>query len=51
MSINPFLQKMLEKKVNPRRLIGFLKTFNILNHQENASQNNLELLPHTGQNG
>ena len=25
--------------------------FNILNHQENANQNNLEILPHTSQNG
>jgi hypothetical protein len=29
-----------------------LKTmFNILNHQGNANQNNLEILPHTSHNG
>jgi hypothetical protein len=27
------------------------KMFNILNHQENANQNNPEILPHTSQNG
>jgi hypothetical protein len=27
------------------------KMFNILNHQENANQNNSESLPHTSQNG
>jgi hypothetical protein len=25
--------------------------FNILSHQENANQNNPEILPHTSQNG
>ena len=27
------------------------KMFNILNHQGNANQNNLEILPHNSQNG
>jgi hypothetical protein len=27
------------------------KMFKILNHQGNANQNNLEILPHTSQNG
>jgi hypothetical protein len=27
------------------------KMFNILNHQGNANQNNLEFPPHTSQNG
>jgi hypothetical protein len=27
------------------------KMFNILNHQENGNPNNLEVLPHTRQNG
>jgi hypothetical protein len=43
-----------QKTLNQGKLNGQeapKEMFNILNHQENANQNNPEILPHTSQNG
>jgi hypothetical protein len=44
--------RQLSQVISLARLFLKIKSmFNILNHQENANQNNPEIPPHTSQNG